>query len=81
MNNWYVYMVRCSDDSLYTGIARDVNRRVNEHNSSDLLAAKYTRGRRPVKLVYEEILENRAKATRREQEIKLLSRKEKLALI
>lgn len=74
-------MVRCSDDSLYTGIARDVNRRVNEHNSSDLLAAKYTRGRRPVKLVYEEILENRAKATRREQEIKLLSRKEKLALI
>jgi len=81
MKSWSVYMLKCSDDSLYTGITRDVNRRVDEHNCSDLLAAKYTRARRPVRLVYEEIVKNRAEATRREQEIKRLNREEKLALI
>ena len=70
-------MVRCSDNSLYTGIAKDVERRVSEHNSSNKLGAKYTKARRPVALVYQEACESRSTATRREYEIKLLSRLEK----
>ena len=53
MSAWTIYIVRCSDDTLYTGIARDAVKRVGEHNSSKLLAASYTRGRRPVVLVYQ----------------------------
>ena len=81
MNNWYVYIVQCSDDSLYTGITKDLNRRVEEHNSNDMLGARYTRARRPVSLVYKEVLNTRTEAARREYELKLLRRKEKLALI
>ncbi|MBE9502976.1 MAG: GIY-YIG nuclease family protein, partial [Proteobacteria bacterium] len=47
MNMWYVYIVQCSDDSLYTGITKDLTRRVEEHNSNDILGARYTRARRP----------------------------------
>ena len=79
--DWYVYIVKCADDSLYTGIARDVEKRVDEHNCSDQLGAKYTRFRRPVKLVYQEALDSRSAATRREIEIKCLSRQEKESLI
>lgn len=78
---WYVYILRCSDESLYTGIATDVERRVHEHNHSDRLGAKYTRPRRPVTLVYQEATENRAEAARREYAIKSLSRMEKEILI
>ena len=81
VSDWYVYMVRCADDSLYTGITRDVEKRVDEHNCSDQLGAKYTRFRRPVKLVYQETLPSRSTATRREYEIKHLSRQEKESLI
>lgn len=81
MNMWYVYIVQCSDDSLYTGITKDLTRRVEEHNSNDILGARYTRARRPVSLVYEEVLNTRAEAARREYELKLLRRKDKLALI
>ena len=78
---WCVYMVRCADGSLYTGIATDAARRVAEHNGSDQLAAKYTRARRPVVLVYEEACTDRAAAARREHAIKRLERREKQSLI
>jgi len=81
MNDWFVYIVRCADDSLYTGITKDVDRRVREHNEGDKLAAKYTRARRPVVLVYQETCGSRSAATRREIEIKLLSRKDKKLLL
>ena len=73
-------MVQCSDDTLYTGIATDVKRRLQEHNNSDK-GAKYTKVRRPVKLVYSEASENRSSATKREIAIKKLSREKKLELI
>lgn len=79
--DWYVYIVRCADDSLYTGIARDVGKRLDEHNHSDQLGARYTRYRRPVKLVYQETLVSRSEAARRESAIKRLSREEKELLI
>ena len=74
-------MVRCSDNSLYTGIAKDVERRIHEHNSDDKLGAKYTKARRPVALVYQEACESRSVATRREYEIRQLSREHKNNLI
>ena len=78
---WFVYIVRCADDTLYTGIAKDVARRVEEHNSNNLLAASYTRGRRPVALVYAEGVETRSAAARREYEIKRMTRVGKEELI
>lgn len=81
MNDWTVYILRCSDETLYTGITKDVNRRIEEHNGSGLLGARYTRARRPVRLVYFESHETRSEAARREYEIKHLSREEKEVLI
>jgi len=81
INDWFVYIVRCADDSLYTGITKDVDRRVQEHNEGDKLAAKYTRARLPVVLVYQESCESRSAATKREIEIKLLSRTDKDILL
>ncbi len=77
---WYVYILRCSDNSLYTGITNDVERRLDEHNEGKL-GAKYTRARRPVKLVYHEAIENKSLALKREFEIKQLSKVQKEALI
>ena len=70
MSQWYVYIVQCVDDSLYTGIATDVERRVAEHNAGQ--GARYTRGRGPVTLVYHEMVKDRPAALRREYEIKKL---------
>ena len=78
---WTVYILRCADGSLYTGITRDVERRVAEHNSHRLLAARYTRSRRPVVLVYCERAASRSAACRREYAIKQMTRSGKLALI
>lgn len=78
---WFVYIVCCADNTLYTGIAKDVARRVVEHNSNNLLGASYTRARRPVRLVYEEAAQTRSAAARREYEIKQLTRAGKEALI
>ena len=78
---WFVYIVRCADGTLYTGIARDVERRIEEHNSNDQLAASYTRSRRPVALAYKEAVETRSAALKREYEIKQLTRSEKDALL
>ena len=77
---WYVYIVRCRDGSLYTGICTDLDRRVDEHNGSKR-GAKYTRSRRPVRLVYSESVLNRSEASKREHVIKKLKRVDKLKLI
>ena len=76
-----VYIVRCADATLYTGVARDVAARVAQHNGKGKLGARYTRSRRPVKLVYTEGVADRSAAGRREYAIKRLSRREKLALL
>lgn len=78
---WYVYILRCSDSTLYTGITVDPVRRVKEHNGDDKLGARYTKARRPVALVYQESCPNRSEAARREAAIRKLSRNEKLYLI
>jgi putative endonuclease len=78
---WFVYIVRCADQSLYTGIAKDVARRLAEHNSGGMYAAHYTRGRRPVVLVYMEEARSRSAASKREYEIKQLTRQEKDDLV
>jgi putative endonuclease len=77
---WCVYMLRCADGSLYTGITTDVVRRVAEHNGDGPQGARYTRTRRPVQLVHVEAAACRAEATRREAAIKQLDRARKLAL-
>lgn len=79
MKKWYVYILRCNDGSLYTGSTDDVQRRLAVHNSGK--GAKYTRGRRPVELVYSEELENCSSALKREYAIKQLTRQEKMQLI
>ena len=78
---WFVYIVRCADDTLYTGIAKDVARRIEEHNSNNRLGAAYTRGRRPVVLVHREAVKTRSAAARREYEIKQMTRAGKQALL
>lgn len=80
-NSWWVYIVRCADGSLYTGIARDLDKRIAAHNGAGGAGASYTRARRPVRLVYREGAGNRSLASRREYEIKQLSREDKLALV
>ena len=77
---WYTYIVRCSDNSLYTGVTTDLERRVDEHNSSDK-GSKYTKTRSPVKLVYDETHTDRSSSCKRESEIKKLSRTDKLKII
>ena len=69
---WYVYFVRCADDSLYCGITTDLQRRIQEHNGIRPGGSRYTRGRRPVELVYSETCENRSAASQREAELKKL---------
>lgn len=77
--NWHLYMILCSDDTLYTGITTDIKRRFDQHASGR--GAKYFRGRRPVEIVYQESGHSRSSAGRRETEIKMLTRAEKLVLI
>lgn len=81
LESWYVYIVRCADDSFYTGISKDVRRRVDQHNANGMLGARYTRGRQPVELVYQETVDSRSAATRREQQIRRLGRGQKQLLI
>lgn len=81
MSSWTVYVVHCADGTLYTGIARDAARRVREHNSGGRLAASYTRGRRPVVLVYQELAASRSEALKREYQIKQMSRNDKERLL
>jgi putative endonuclease len=81
MKTWYVYILRCADDSLYTGVTTDVARRTAEHNGAAGQGARYTRARRPVRVVYLEAAADRGAALRRESAVKRLPRNAKLALI
>lgn len=75
---WFVYILRCADDSLYTGVAKDVERRLAQHNAGR--GAKYTRSRIPATLFYKEICMDQGRALRREAEIRRLTRSQKLGL-
>jgi putative endonuclease len=78
--HWYVYVLRCADGSLYTGVARDLQRRLLQHNGELAGGSRYTRGRRPVELVWSDTELDRSAAQRREASIKKLSRAQKLLL-
>ena len=77
---WKVYIVECADGTYYTGITTNIERRILEHNYS-FKSAKYTRSRRPVRLVYEESHADRSLASKREYQIKKMKRKDKVSLI
>ena len=79
--SWLVYVLRCADHSLYSGITLDMARRLSEHNQQPGRAAAYTWSRRPVRLVYKEAHQGRAAASRREAEIKKMNRADKEQLI
>jgi predicted GIY-YIG superfamily endonuclease len=76
---WFVYILRCADGTLYTGITTDLARRTEQHNAGT--ASRYTRSRCPVKLVYQEPQRSQSLALKREAAIKRLTRRQKLALI
>jgi predicted GIY-YIG superfamily endonuclease len=78
-STWFVYILRCADGTLYTGITKDLDRRTKQHNAGT--ASRYTRSRRPVKRVYQEPQSSQSLALRREAAIKKLTRRQKLALI
>ena len=77
--NWFCYILRCADDTLYCGITNDLEKRLAAHNAGT--AAKYTRARGPVVLVFVEAHTDKSAALKREMEIKALTRAEKLMLI
>ncbi|MDP2269154.1 MAG: GIY-YIG nuclease family protein [Archangium sp.] len=79
MPSWHVYMVRCADDSLYTGCTNDLARRVAAHNAGK--GARYTRSRGPVQVVWSVRVKDRSAALSREARVKQLSRAEKLVLV
>ena len=79
-DTWYVYMVRCSDGTLYTGITNDLEKRIEAHNNGKD-GARYTRSRRPVKLVYSEQVESKSAAASLEYQIKKMPRSKKEKLI
>lgn len=79
MNRWVVYVLRCSDDSLYTGVTTDLKRRVRQHNSGN--GAKYTRSRSPVSAEYVELGHDQSSAQSREAQIKSMSKSQKEKLV
>ncbi len=82
MSHFFVYILRCSDDTLYTGYTTDLDERIKTHNGeTKKLGAKYTRGRQPVVLVYSEACKTKSDAMKREMAIKQLSRQEKDVLV
>ena len=78
-NSWYLYILRCKDNTLYTGITTDVEKRLEAHRSGK--GAKYTRGRGPLELVYRECCENHSEALKREAKVKKLTREAKELLV
>jgi len=80
-SQWSVYILRCADNSLYTGITTDMARRLDQHNGLVKNGAKYTRNRQPVELVYQENADSRSEACKRESAIKGLSKSRKEQLI
>lgn len=81
MQHWYVYILRCADNSFYTGVTTDPERRLREHNECNRLGARYTRARRPVDLIWYETQPDRPAALKREYAIKRMRRPAKLRLI
>jgi len=81
IKQWFVYILRCADNSLYTGVTLDVDKRLDQHNGIDKNGAKYTQARRPVELVYQEASRSRSEACKREYAIKCLSKQQKEQLI
>ena len=79
--SWFVYILRCADNTLYTGITTDVDKRIDQHNGLDKNGAKYTRNRQPVRLVYKEPSISRSDASKREYIIKSLSKSQKETLV
>ena len=79
-SNWFLYVLRCNDETLYTGVTTDLDRRLDEHNNS-LKGAKYTKTRRPVELVYWIDFEDRASAQKAEYKFKQLTRNQKKKII
>lgn len=80
IQKYHLYILKCHDNTLYTGITTDLERRLEEHNSSSL-GAKYTRYRRPVELVYSKKFKNRSEASKEEIRIKKLPKLKKLEII
>jgi putative endonuclease len=80
MNHYYVYILECSDKTLYTGSTHNIEKRIEEHNNGKK-GARYTRSRRPVKLVYVESCSTLSDALKREAQIKKLSKVQKMRLI
>jgi putative endonuclease len=78
-SSWFVYIIRCADQTLYTGISDNLEKRIANHNAGK--GAKYTRGRTPVKLAYQEKHPDRSTASKREAELKKLTKQKKLKLI
>lgn len=78
---WYVYMIRCCDKSLYTGITTDISRRLAEHNAQGKKAAKYLRGKQPLELVFQLSVANKSIALQTEYKIKQLTKSDKETLI
>lgn len=78
---WYLYLVRCANGHLYTGVTTDVTRRFSEHQSGGIKSAKYLRGKGPLTLMYQEQVGSHGDALRREIAVKKLSRAQKLILI
>lgn len=76
---WWLYILRCADDTLYCGITNDLNRRIAQHNAG--IGAKYTRGRGPVKLVYNEECRSKSEALKLEIQTKKMKRADKFKLI
>lgn len=81
MSLWSLYMIRCRDGELYTGVTTDVSRRFAEHQGGGPKAAKYLRGKAPLQLVYQELVGSRSEALKREIQVKKLTRQQKLALL
>jgi putative endonuclease len=78
---WFVYILRCADNTLYTGITTDIVRRLKEHNTNNRIGSKYARVRRPVRLVYQEEFTSRSDASKKEAAIKKLSKTDKENLL
>lgn len=80
-NNWSVYMIRCADNSLYTGVSTDVERRFQEHLNGDAKSAKYLKGKGPLSLAFQWHIGSRSEAQKAECQIKKLSKQQKEKII
>lgn len=81
MSNWFVYLIRCNDNSLYTGITTDIERRFQEHQDKDNKGSKYLKGKGPLELVWQRKVKDRSEASKLEYAIRNLSKDKKEQLI